>query len=305
MGVNVNPSRKLNRGLISFGVLLLLGVSAWTAPVTEVPFTFRAGLIWIQVDGPNGGKPLKFILDSGAEANVINLKTSRQLGLRRGEPITVRGISATTEGYWPEFFSARIGAVSLPTNYLAMDLSELSSACHSHADGLIGAEFFAGRVVQIDFANEKIRLLENYAPPAKAETLPLEIEASRLRTPVEVVGFGKAWARVDTGCASALHWTVSANAFAQETSSDELDVGVSSVLIHHNNKSVRLGGLTLHNISTGLHTETLLAGETGLMGTGLLSEFSVVTIDEHTGHLVLEGQVSHILPSPKFSTPRR
>jgi hypothetical protein len=40
-------------------------------------------------------------------------------------------------------------------------------------DGLIGADFFIGRIVQIDFAREKIRLLENYSPPVKAEVLPI------------------------------------------------------------------------------------------------------------------------------------
>lgn len=164
-----------------------------------------------------------------------------------------------------------------------------------------GNEFFAGRVVQIDFANEKIRLLENCSPGANAEVLPLQIEAARLRVPIEVVGLGKAWARLDTGCASALHWAVSATALAGERSSEELGVGVSSLLIRENAKTVRLGNLTLNNISTGLHTEKLLAGEAGLLGTGLLSHFATVTIDEPAGRLVLER-----LPSCKLSiSPRR
>jgi hypothetical protein len=293
---------KIKRGLKCFGLLLLFGqgVSAWSAPLSEFPFTSRAGLIWIQVENPQGGKPLNFILDSGAEASVIDLQTARRLHLELGQPITVRGINATTVGYWPECFSARMGGVSLPTNYLAMDLSALSAACHHKTDGLIGAEFFSGRVVQIDFAKEKIRLLEDFKPGVNADVLPLQIEAARLRTPVEVVGLGKAWARLDTGCASALHWAVSAIAPADQESSQELGVGVSSILIRQNMKSVRLGHLTLKDISTGLHTEKLLAGEAGLMGTGLLSQFSMVTIDEPGGQLVFEG-----LFSPRISGLRR
>jgi hypothetical protein len=65
---------------------------------------------------------------------------------------------------------------------------------------------------------------------AKAEVLPLQIEAARLRVPVEVVGLEKAWARLDTGCASALHWAVSTTVFVGQSSSEELGVGVSSIL---------------------------------------------------------------------------
>jgi hypothetical protein len=124
-----------------------------------------------------------------------------------------------------------MGGITLPTNYLAMDLSALSAACHAGVDGLIGADFFAGRVVQIDFAKQEVRILENCAPAADAEVLPLQIEAARLRVPVEVEGLGGAWARLDTGCASALHWAVSATALADERTSQEVGVGVSSVLI--------------------------------------------------------------------------
>jgi hypothetical protein len=282
-------------------LLLLPGISAWAGPLSEFPFKLRAGLIWVQVENPNRGKPLNFILDSGAEASVINLQTASRLRLEPGQPVTVCGINASAVGYWPEYFPARMGGVALPTNYLAMDLSALGDACHCKVDGLIGADFFAGRVVQIDFAKEKIRLLENCKPGMNAEVLPLQIQAARLRVPVEVVGLGKAWARLDTGCASALHWAVSPTAFANETTSQELGVGVSSQLIRENAKSVRLGRLTLNNISTGLHTEKLLEGEAGLLGAGLLSQFSVVTIDEPAGQLVLES-----IPSPKPSSgPRR
>lgn len=297
----------MRRVLKRFGLLLLLwqGVSAWPGFAAEFPFQWRAGLIWVQIDSPHSAKPLHFILDSGAEASVIDLQTARRLHLEFGQPVTIRGINATAPGYWTECLSAHISAIPLPAKYLAMDLSAVSAACHRAVDGLIGADFFAGRVVQIDFAQEKIRLLENYRPEVNAEVLPLQIQALRLRVPVEVAGLGKAWARLDTGCASALHWAISSNTPVEEGSSQELGVGVSSLLIRQNAKTVRLGRLTLANISTGLHTENLLEGESGLLGAGLLSQFSIVTIDEPGGQLVLEGLSTHKLPSPKASGQHR
>jgi hypothetical protein len=290
---------------LGLSLLLLQALPAWSGSTSELPFKLRAGLIWVQVESPRGAKTLNFILDSGAEASVIDLQTAHRLGLELGQPITVRGINATTVGYWPEHLPAQMGGVSLTPNYLAMDLSALSSACHHRVDGLIGADFFAGRIVQIDFAKEKIRLLENYAPGANTQILPLQIEAARLRVPVEVVGLGKAWARLDTGCASALHWVVSAAALPGEGSTEELGVGVSSMLIRENSKSVRLGNLTVNDVATGLHTETLLAGEAGLLGAGLLAHFSIVTIDEPAGQLILEGLCSAKPSNPKLSLPHK
>ncbi len=90
----------------------LPGVSAEPVQTIEFPFTLRAGLIWVQVDGPQGGKPLNFILDSGAEASVINLQTARHLRLKQGQPVNVSSIDASAVGYWPEKFSARMGGVA-------------------------------------------------------------------------------------------------------------------------------------------------------------------------------------------------
>ena len=279
-------ARRLKR--MVFFALLLQGVSSWSAPLTELPFKLRSGLIWIQVDGARGAKPLHFILDSGAEASVIDLQTARRLHLPLGEAVTIRGINATSLGYWTDSPSARLNGFELSSKYLAMDLSAVSAACHLKVDGLIGADFFAGRVVQIDFAKEKVRLLEHSLPSSTAFTLPLQIEGSRLRVPVEVVGLGKAWTRLDTGCASDLHWAVSKEALDSQSSTEELGVGVSSMLIRQNNHSVRLGDFTLDNIATGLHTEKLLAGESGLLGAGLLAHFAIVTIDEPGGQVTLE-----------------
>ena len=139
----MRTASKFERRLKWFGLFLLFlkAASVWSSPV-EVPFQLRAGLIWVRVDGPNGGKPMNFILDSGAEASVVNLQTARHLRLVPGQPVTVCGINANAVGYWPEYLPARMGGVALPTNYLAMDLTSLSEACHRHVDGLIGRRFF-------------------------------------------------------------------------------------------------------------------------------------------------------------------
>jgi hypothetical protein len=271
--------------------MLLLTQEAFASPdsTVEFPFKWREGLIWVQVQGPRGGKPLNFVLDSAVEANVLDLETARRLNLGMGRPVKVHGMNTSSPGYLTESWPSRAGGVSPITNRLAMDLSTMSADCHRQVDGLIGADFFAGRVVQIDFASEKIRLLGNYQPGDKAEILPLQIQASKLRVPVEIVGLGKGWARLNTGCASSLRWAVTKTMLASQDSSREPGVGITSLVVRRNTQSVRLGSLTLEHVTTGLQSEAMMAGEAGMLGAGLLSHFSIVTIDEPAGHLILEG----------------
>jgi hypothetical protein len=266
--------------------LLTQQLSASPEPAVELPFKWRAGLIWVQVEGPRGGKPLNFILDSGVEYSVLDLASARSFNLGVGQPVTVHGMNTASSGYLTESWRAWVGGVFSMTNRLAMDLSALSADCHRQVDGLIGAELFAGRVVQIDFANERIRLLQNYKPVGKAEVLPLQIQAWKIRVPVEVVGLGKGLARLNTGCASSLRWSVTKSMLAAPGSSKP------QVVIRRNTQSVRLGGLTLEDISTRLQSEASMAGEAGMLGTGLLSHFSFVTIDEPAGQLILEGLIT-------------
>ena len=68
---------------------------------------------------------------------------------------------------------AKIGDTKLPSEYLAVDLEKLSSSCERPVDGLVGADFFRERVVQIDFDAKKIRLVKSPKGGQSGETLPL------------------------------------------------------------------------------------------------------------------------------------
>jgi hypothetical protein len=261
--------------------LLSPAVLAPAATTVEIPFLWRAGLLWLQVENPRGGAPLNFILDSGIEYSVLDLASARRLNLGIGRPVAVHAMNTSSSGYLTESWRARVAGVYAMTNRLAMDLSALSAECHHQVDGLIGAEFFAGHILQIDFAKGKIRLLQNYQPLGKAEVLPLQMRAWQIRIPVEVLGLGKGLARLNTGCAWSLRWSVTKSMLANPEASNPV--------IRRNTQSVRLGGMVLEDVPTGLQSEAMMAGEGGMMGVSLLSRFSLVTIDEQSGHFILEG----------------
>src|SRR5258708_2383625 len=121
----------------------------------ELPVQFREGLLWLEVHLPQSEKPLHFLLDSGASVSVINLATARQLGLKLGPKVSVSGVRTSLSGYWPVKLSATATQLDLPGEYLALDLSKLSGACSRSVDGLVGADFFRERIVQIDYAAQK------------------------------------------------------------------------------------------------------------------------------------------------------
>ena len=258
------------------------------APVTlaEFPFHFREGLLWIEVSIPQSEKPLHFLLDTGAGVSVINLSTAKHLGLKLGQEVMVRGVDATLPGYWQEALSAKAGMVELPSKYLAVDLGKLSSSCDQTVDGLIGADFFCDHVVQIDFDAQKIRLLKPQRAGKSEEVLSLQVRRCGMRVPVTVNGHKNQWVRLDTGCARALQWVTSDVDPNQCTR--QMAIGLAQISILESKTNVRIGDHDFQEVPTGLHETAIFPGEAGLLGNGLLSRFSTITIDAKAGRLILK-----------------
>lgn len=138
---------------------------------------------------------------------MLDRATARELGLRKGLKVVVDGVSAQVTGFWPQRLQASLGEIPLPRQYLALDLQELSQGCHRRLDGLLGMDFFRDRVVQVYYANQWLRILGGKASIPPGEELPLTIRHCGMLVPVSVGGAAPAFLRVDTGCASWLHWT--------------------------------------------------------------------------------------------------
>ncbi len=268
-------------------VLSLLRVSAAGALVRgEFPFRLSEGFIWVKVQAAQSAEPLNFLLDSGAEVSVINLQTAKRLGLKPGRAVGVCGVGASTEGLWPEHLAATAGGVRLPEDYLALDLSALSGSCACRVDGLVGADFFRGRIVQIDSAAGRIRVLAAAPATASQSSIPLKVRRGALRVPVGVNGGAPRWARLDTGCASGLQWVT--DGAVPEGSRSRVAVALARVSVHVASTSVQLGENRFEAVATDLHEKPIFAGEAGLLGNGLLSRFRSVTIDERARRVILE-----------------
>lgn len=263
----------------------LLQAGTTTPPDSELPIQFREGLLWVEVCVPQSREPLQFLLDSGASASVVNLSTAKQLGLGLGPRVSVTAVATTLTGYWPVRLSAKAGQFELPGEYLALDLSKLSRACSRSVDGLIGADFFRDRVVEIDYAAQKLRVLAASPADDPSNAVPLEARSCGFRVAVSVNGTKSQLVRVDTGCATAFQWVTSKERADRCTS--KLAVGLAELSIPQTMTGVRIGNHHFDTVPTGLHRKAIFPGESGLLGNGLLAQFGVVTIDAKSGRLFL------------------
>ena len=254
--------------------------------VSEFPFQFRDGLIWLEVNVPQSPQPPQFLLDSGAEVSVLNLRAAKRLHLRLGKPVVVEGVETESKGFWPQSLAASIGGIRLPDQYLAVDLGHVSRACQRRVDGLVGADFFSRHVVRIDFAARLIQVLEAARPSRTSEIVRLESRSGGMRIPVNVNHGPEQWVRLDTGCATALEWVTSTTSPGRCPNQIAVALrGLSRPMIQ---TGLRVGSTDFASVPTGLHIHEIFPGESGLIGNGVLGRFATVTIDIPGGRLILD-----------------
>ena len=205
-------------------------------------------------------------------------------GLHSGERVTVKGVGSSTVGYWPQPFTAAINDLRLPRRYLVVDLCKLQASCQCRVDGLLGADFMDGRVVQVDFEARKIRLLRS-TQNVIGETIKLKKRRDVWQVPLRVNGSATAWFRLDTGCASGLQWVTGTS--GPQPTSTKISVALTEMSLPVTETTVNAGTTTVTGVSTTLHRSELFSGEAGLVGAGFLSRFSVVTLDAKANRLIL------------------
>ena len=265
--------------------VLLLQFSARSEVRGEIPFHYRAGLIWLNIDVAGKSGPLKFLLDSGAGVSAIDLQTAHSLGLKLGNQQTVQGVNGQCLAYRVQNFVAVSGGIVLPKSVLAIDLRALSDCCDQPVDGILGVDFFRGRIVQIDFTDGKIRILEKCDPKvANCWVLPIKMCNDAFCVPVRVAGNPAQWMRLDTGCDAALEWVVSGTERAR---TGQTSIAFSGASVRYVSTSVQLGKQYFSAVTTGVHREQIFPGEAGLLGNGLLSKFRL-TIDKPRDRVIFE-----------------
>jgi hypothetical protein len=266
-------------------VALLVPFSAKSGVQPEIHFQYHGGLIWLKVDVTGKSEPLNFLLDSGAGISAIDLRTARSLGVHPGNRQTVQGVNGRGFAYRVNDLQAACGGIALPKPVLAVDLHALSDCCEQPVDGILGVDFFRGRIVQIDFTEGRVRILAKCDPKlANCEILPIRMCNDAFCVPVRVAGNPAQWMRLDTGCDAALEWVVSRT---DKRRTGRSSIGLSGIPAHHINTSVQVGRQYFNAVNTGIHVKPIFPGEAGLLGNDLLSKFRL-TIDQPGNRVIFE-----------------
>ena len=230
--------------------------------------------MWLEVHVSGRAAPLHFVLDTGAGVSVINAETAHDLGLKLGRKLAVQGTQGTTTARWISGFDAKVAGAALPGKILSLDLKNVSQQCQQRIDGLLGAEFLAGRKVQLDFAAKTLRLDESCEPlQANAMRLPVVQRNDAWCVAASVNQGRPGWFRIDTGFDGHLSWvpTATSTKKTKAASTIALDVGTDSTAT----TTLQMGGLTLPKVTTTVLPRQLFARESGLLGLGVLSRYRV------------------------------
>jgi hypothetical protein len=258
-------------------IALLCFVSLFSAICTgetvEIPFLFNDGFIVITAQAPQTGTPLTLLVDSGASASILAVRTARKLKVALGSKEPIYGVGSRVAAYRVNCFQPTVGSLALPSMPLAADLSMADDMCGRSIDGLVGIEFFRDRIVQIDYEHACLRLLD--APPGEPPTarLPLDIRSGIACVPVSVNGSRPRLTRLDTGCNDALHWVVPRSNVRPQAR--RVSVGFATDPRNMVLTDLMLGGTSVNHLETSIHSEPLFPGEAGLVGNGTLSRFMV------------------------------
>jgi hypothetical protein len=266
-------------------VALLIPLSARSEVLDEIPFQYREGLIWLRVAVAGKSRPLNFLLDTGSGVSVLDLQIARTLGAKLSNRQSVQGVNGQASAYRVNDLEATSGCVVLPRSVLAIDLRTLSDCCRHPVDGIVGADFFRGRIVQIDFAAEKVRLLATCnLNLANCEMLPIKICNDAFCVPVGVAGNRPRWMRLDTGCDTALEWVVGG---VERKRMAQSSIGLSGGSNCSVRTEIQLGHMSIASVSAGIHNRQLFPNEAGLLGNGVLSKFRL-TVDEPRSRAIFE-----------------
>jgi predicted aspartyl protease len=265
------PPKVISKCLFTFLFLLLCGGtqialcqnrSAHSAPV-EVPFEFVHNQIIVTVK--IGGKgPYKMLVDTDTDPSAIDLSTAKELGLG----LDSKSYSATGGGTSPQTIQlTRLPSVELGTILakdvaaVAVDLKRVSAKLERPLHGVLGYSFLKDRIVQIDYAESKLRFfaespyagIQNQPNTVNKIAMPFRYDDGVIIDSVFING-QKLKAALDTGSSGTFALTPEASAIlglddqAQEGTAEkslgyngEYD-GRSGVL-----KSVRLGRLSIES----------------------------------------------------------
>jgi predicted aspartyl protease len=279
---------------------LLLGLDAVRSgppePMVELPVDLVGGDVQVPVSVP-GSAPVPFILDTGAGATILDWHLADSLGLDPRATGSTGGAGpgqlrfGRSEGGELRLGSIRIG--SDPPLVMPLD-SVLAPWCGCRTGGVIGFPFFRDHVVDLDFADGRVRIWSSDAvlDLPEANRVPLRVERPWARVDAELFfpGLGGHGAElvVDLGAPDPLYlttrWVRSERALDRLAAPLEVSrgagVGGEARFRMTRADSLTAGPLTVRRPIALLSEDAALDLDTdGILGMAVLRRFRRVVLD--------------------------
>ncbi len=155
---------------VMLGIILFTSFVAKGAvddTTTEVPFSIENGHVIVQARIKNS-VPVEVLVSTGRQHSSIDIGLTKKYGLQEGyagePPVTGHNDRVYFFSVVPD---VRVGEVKVSSLSMRLvSLSEISKAVGREIFGVIGADFFKGRVVQFDFNKKVLRFLSQSASDA-------------------------------------------------------------------------------------------------------------------------------------------
>ena len=172
------------RALIAVATALAF---AFAQPAHAEPLLFHNGRLF--VDARVNGIPTEALLDSGAEATLIDTALAAKAKLPEGTPQQIRGSGGTASARIVEGATVEALNVTLhPEAVVVMDLGELSRRLIKRPTAMVlGRELFDAARLRIDIGHGTIETLDDESRPSGV-ALPLTAHAGIESIPVSIGG---------------------------------------------------------------------------------------------------------------------
>ncbi|AIE84098.1 aspartyl protease family protein [Fimbriimonas ginsengisoli] len=193
---------------------LLLGLAPIQTPIAELPFELVGNHIYLKGEAEN--RPISILLDSGAGMSVLDSGIAERWNIPRnksGLPVTGAGAkpiqAQMLQGFKVRFAGTKIDQPII----IGIPLEQLAYLEGRPLEAVVGNEFFQKYVVNIDYANRKVRLFnpEGYTYTGKGKELSIRLVGNHphIDAEIEVPEIGKlpVEAVIDTGAGSSVNLT--------------------------------------------------------------------------------------------------
>lgn len=166
------------------------------------PMEMRHGRPFVTIS--LNGATTRALVDTGAEATVVDAAYARKAGLEKGASTTVSGSGGTEEAHaLPEVALVVAGRRIAGVRPYAIDLSDVAARLFKEKVAVVlGRELFDAERVTLDFAGGKLCLVDRAVEPVGAR-LSLEEARGLVSIPIEIEG-KPVRADIDTGNSGAL-----------------------------------------------------------------------------------------------------